>query len=239
MRWMVLAMLLGVAAGSAAAVDLNEMGKAAYAKGDYATAEHLFSQALRDAPQDPLLHYHRAVALTKLGRWREAASAYQTVLRLRSTGEVAAAARQGLQALGPVTREPARAVSETTEVPIRPHRAGVWTVEVMVNDARKARFLIDTGAAPCILSRGLARELGIRLTADTEWVELQGLGRARGPVVNVASLRVGEIEAENVVAVILDVPGLDGFEGILGNTFLARYAVTVDPSRSILALRPR
>jgi hypothetical protein len=32
---------------------------------------------------------------------------------------------------------------------------------------------------------------------------------------------------------------LEGMQGILGNTFLARYATTVDPTRGILTLRPR
>jgi clan AA aspartic protease (TIGR02281 family) len=236
--WAALLLAVGLATAGAGVADLNETGKAAYARGDYATAEYLFSQALREAPRDPLLHYHRAVALTKLGRWSEAAAGYQTVLRLRPTGPVAAAAREGLQALAPMTREPSRPVSETTEVPLRAHRSigGWWTVDVVVNDTRPARFLVDTGASVCTLSRELARALAIRVTTDTPWVELQGLGRARGPVVKVASLRVGDVEAEDVTAVILDLPGV---EGVLGNTFLARYTVTVDPGRRVLSLRPR
>src|SRR5258708_29353953 len=41
-------------------------------KGDFATAERLFSQALVQAPDEPLLHYHRGIALMRQSRWREA-----------------------------------------------------------------------------------------------------------------------------------------------------------------------
>ena len=63
--------LLGAAPG-----DLNEAGKSAYQRGNYAEAERLFSEALARTPNDPLLHYHRGAALTRLGRIREAIAAY-------------------------------------------------------------------------------------------------------------------------------------------------------------------
>jgi Flp pilus assembly protein TadD len=56
--------------------QLNEAGKAAYARGDFAAAERLFRNAIRDAPEEPLLHYHLAVVLTRLGQWKEAKEAY-------------------------------------------------------------------------------------------------------------------------------------------------------------------
>ena len=41
---------------------------------------------------------------------------------------------------------------------------------------------------------------------------------------------------ENTPAVILDMPGLDG---ILGNTFLNRYTITLDAERGVLVMRAR
>lgn len=79
--WLLLLALLPLTTLTAA--DLNEAGKAAYARGDFAEAERLFAQAIANAPDNALPHYHRAVALTRLSRWREAAEAYQTTLRLR------------------------------------------------------------------------------------------------------------------------------------------------------------
>ena len=96
-----LATLLGAGPG-----DLNEAGKAAYQRGDYAEAERLFSQALVRTPNDPLLHYHRGAALTRLGRLREASTAYETALRLDPPPAVAAAARDGLRAIGALGAPP-------------------------------------------------------------------------------------------------------------------------------------
>src|SRR5258707_6849383 len=111
--------LLGlILLGSVAATvpELNEAGKAAYAKGDFALAERLFSQALVQAPDEPLLHYHRGIALMRLSRWREASTAFEAALRLNPPRDIALAAREGLHSLAPLLREPAtlRATSDDT-----------------------------------------------------------------------------------------------------------------------------
>src|SRR5260370_29139198 len=119
--------LLGVMlVGSVAATvpDLSEAAKAAYAKGDFPTAERLFSQALVRAPDEPLLHYHRGIALMRLSRWREASTAFETALRLNPPRDVALAAREGLHSLAPLLRQPAtrRATSDDTAVTRPPGR---------------------------------------------------------------------------------------------------------------------
>src|SRR5260370_35419242 len=80
----------------------NGAAKAAYAKGAFATAERLFSQALVQAPDEPLLHYHRGIALMRLSRWREASTAFEAALRLNPPRDVALAAPEGLHSLGPL-----------------------------------------------------------------------------------------------------------------------------------------
>ena len=238
-----------LASVGAAALDLNEAGKAAYARGDYAAAERLFSQAITQAPDDSLLHYHRAVALTRLERWREAAREHQTVLRLGAPPALAAAAREALRAIEPLLLAPPprprpiepsaprpRAIAEDA-IPLRRSRVG-WLAEAVVNGSQTAWFLVDTGAGVTVISPRLARNLGILNAGDARMIELQTLsGSTRGELVGIASLRVGDVEAANVPAVVHETPG--EVEGILGNTFLARYVVTLDPARSILTLRPR
>ena len=112
-------MLLG--AGQATVSDLNEAGKAAYARGDFATADRLFSQALAKAPEEPLLYYHRGITLMRLSRWQEASAAFQAALRLDPSPEVGEPAREGLRAIAPLLREaPARkAAPDDTAVTLR------------------------------------------------------------------------------------------------------------------------
>ena len=225
--------LLGAAPG-----DLNEAGKNAYQRGDFAEAERLFAQALARTPSDPLLHYHRGAALTRLGRIREATAAYETALRLDPPPAVAAAARDGLRAIGALgaPSRPRRSTDETvialTRIP------GGWLTEVVVNGAWTGPLLLDTGASVTLVSPAVARAAGITIGPDTQMVEVQGIaGRTRGPIVTLSSIQVGEIEARGVRAVVVELPM--GLNGLLGNSFLARYTFTLDPREGALRLQPR
>ncbi|MFQ5960065.1 MAG: retroviral-like aspartic protease family protein, partial [Candidatus Methylomirabilales bacterium] len=217
--------------------DLNKAGKAAYARGDFAAAERLFSQAITRAPDEPLLHYHRAVALSRLRRWRDASEAYQAVLRLDPPPALAAAAREGLRTLEPATHPPAPRVPDRGAVAIPLRRAGGgWFAEVVLNTTKKATFLVDTGASYCVISPKLAGALGLK--PGRRAVTLQAVGsRTTGRLVTIRSVQVGEARAKEVHAVVHEIG--PGVEGLLGNSFLSRYTVTLDPERGVLRLRPR
>jgi clan AA aspartic protease (TIGR02281 family) len=225
--------LLGAGPG-----DLNEAGRSAYQRGNYAEAERLFSEALARTPNDPLLHYHRGAALTRLGRIREASAAYETALRLDPPPAVAAAARDGLRAIGALgtaprpRRPPEESVIALTRVP------GGWLTEVVINGAWTGPLLLDTGASVTLISPAVARAAGLTFGPDTPVGEVQGIaGRTRGPVVTLTSIQVGEIEARRVRAVVVELP--EGLHGLLGNSFLPRYIFTLDPREGALRLQPR
>jgi clan AA aspartic protease (TIGR02281 family) len=219
--------------------ELNEAGKAAYARGDFAAAERLFLQAIAEAPDEPLLHYHRGITLMRLSRWPDAAAAFQSALRLDPSADVAAAARAGLRSIDSLLRQPGPARSRTDETTVRLQRlGGNWVAQVRVNDTQVARFLVDTGASTCVISPGLAATLNIRPDRQAPPVPLQTIsGLTRGQLVSIASLRVGEVEAEDVIAVVH--PLGSSMDGILGNTFLARFMVTLDPALGVLRLSPK
>ncbi len=239
--WPLVALMIVSLARPASATiveDLNEAGKAAYTRGDYAQAERLFARAIEQQPRQALLHYHHAVALTQLGRWREASRAYETVLALNPTADIAATTRTALRELGPFLRTRRAAPPEVLSVPLE-RRGGVWFADVTINEARTARFMIDTGASLCVISPELAESLGIRPDPDARVVELQTAnGRTSGHLVRIASIRVGEAEATNVPSVIVASANL-GSGGILGMSFLSGYVVTIDPARRLLNLGPR
>jgi len=234
--------LLGlILVGSVAATvsGLNEAGKAAYAKGDYTAAERLFSQALAQAPDEPLLHYHQGITLMRLSRWREASAAFESALRLNPPEDVAAAAREGIRSLGPLLRQPAARGPATEETTVALQRiGGNWFAQVRLNDARTARFLVDTGASTCVISPGLATALDIHPDRQAQPVPLETIsGLTRGHVVTIPSLRVGDVEAQGVIAVVHPLgPSMDG---ILGNTFLSRFTMTLDSERGVLRLSAR
>ena len=252
-RLLALATVLIACAGGSWA-DLDEAGKAAYARGDYARAERLFRQALVGAPDEPRLHYHHGVVLTHLHRWSEAAAAYEKALALRPPASLAAAVRQGLRSVEPMTRPRVSAPPPEPEVapPARPRarrvelppdtvqvrrQGGNWFVDVTLNDMHQAPFLVDTGAFACAITPELAEAIGIVPDPDVPPVLVRGVtGSTWGRRVTIPSIRVGETEARDVIAVVVPLPGM---QGILGNTFLSRYTATLNPGQARLTLQPR
>ena len=228
-----------VAVAVATTADLNQAGMAAYQRGDFETAERLFRRAMAESPRDPLFHYHRGAALTQLGRWTEAVQEYETVLRLGADPALTEAARTGLASVRPLTRPSPIRRPDRDEASIPLFRAhGGWAADVLLNDERRAKFLIDTGASISVLSPELAKLLRIEPDAGAPTLKLHTLaGTISAPLATIPSVTVGGFEATAVKAVIFNVgPGLDG---ILGNTFLDRYQVTVDSARGRLVLRTR
>ena len=236
--WLAIALVHPAHAGRSAS-DLNEAGKAAYGRGDFAAAERLFNQAIAEAPNEPLLHYHRGITLMRLSRWPDAAAAFQSALRLDPPADVAAAARAGLRSIDSLARQPGTTAPRPDETTVRLQRlGGNWIAQVRVNDTQVARFLVDTGASTCVISPGLAAALNIRPDRQAPPVPLQTIsGLTRGQLVSIASLRVGDVEAEDVIAVVH--PLGSSMDGILGNTFLARFTVTLDPAQGVLRLSPK
>ena len=231
--------LLFISGALATTADINQAGMAAYQRGDFETAERLFRRAIGESPRDPLFHYHRGAALTQLGRWTEAVQEYETVLRLGADPALADAARTGLASVRPLTRPSPVRRQDRDEASIPLFRAhGGWVADVLLNDERRAKFLIDTGASISVLSPELAKLLRIAPDAGAPVLKLHTLaGPISAPIATIPSVSVGGFEATAVKAVIFDVGA--GLDGILGNTFLDRYQVTVDSARGRLVLRTR
>jgi hypothetical protein len=198
-RWSVLICLALLAlapagarvAGGAGVADLNDAGKQAYERGDYARAERLFGQAIAQTPTNPLLHYHRGVALSRLSRWDEAAQSYQTALRLNPPPALAASVREALRSVTALRDSPVRPYRGPVDlsIPLR-REGGGWLAEVIVNGTRTARFLVDTGASVCIISPDLAREVGVTAASGARTIQLETLsGRTSGSLVSISSLR--------------------------------------------------
>jgi predicted aspartyl protease len=198
---------------------------------DYLEAMQLWSQAAAMQPSEPTFHYYRGTALARLGLKVSAIDAFQMALLLDPPARLARLVLQEMARLN----QSGVTVQETT-VPLE-HGLGVWIARVVVNDSRTGRFLVDTGSSVTVLSPTLAADVGIAGGAASTPVELQTLGgRTAGPPAIVGSLRVGSLELRDAPVVLHD-PG-PGLDGILGNTFLSRYQVTVDADRRQLHLRP-
>ncbi len=212
---------------------LYSLGLAATERHDDAEALRIWSRAVSLHPDNASFHYRRAEALAALGHRQSAAEAYRLALRLDPPRPLAGLVRDGLQRLDATTR----AGAFETVVPLEEAR-GVWIVAVLLNGARPARFLVDTGSSVTLLSPALGSTLGLGLPPSRDPVELQTLsGLTMGSPARLASLKVGGAELHDVPVVLHD-PG-PGIDGILGNTVLGRYRLTLDGDRRLLHLASR
>lgn len=235
----ILTLVLGIVIGQwlafGAAVspaDYRARAERAWQGHDYLEALQLWSHAVALQPADPSVHYLRGTALARLGLTVSALDAFQMALLLNPSP---ALARRVGEDMARLTQAPGPIGAQETTVPLQ-HGLGVWTAQVVLNDRHTGRFLVDTGSSVTVVSPRLAAEVGIAGTAGGSLVELQTLGgRTVGPSATVASLRVGDLELRDAPVVLHD-PG-PAFDGILGNTFLSRYRVTVDADRRQLQLR--
>lgn len=213
--------------------SFHTLGLAAWERRDYAEALRHWSHGVAFQPANPLLHYRRATALARLGQAQAAADAYRLVLLLEPPIEIARLAQEGLAGLDGAA---ARALGAETTVPVEPSR-GVWVTTVVLNGQRAARFIVDTGSSFTIVAPALATALSLPTRGARGAIELQTLaGQTAGAATTLASLRVGSAERRDVSVVIHD-PGAE-IDGILGNTFLAHYRLTLDADRHQLHLRP-
>ena len=234
----ILTFVLGVVIGqwlafssTVSPADYHARAERAMQDRDYVEALRLWSQAGTLQPADPEVHYLRGTALAHLGLRLSALDAFQTALRLEPSAGLASRVRDDIARLEP---SPAAEASGTT-VPLEPG-LGVWTTQVVLNGTGRGRFLVDTGSSVTLVSPRLAAEVGLA-GAGGPRIELHTVGgRTAGASATVASLRVGDLELRDAPVVVHD-PGPD-FDGILGNTVLGRFRVTVDADRRQLLLRP-
>jgi hypothetical protein len=199
--------------------DYAVRAQRAWRGADYVAAMQLWTHAVALQPADPTFQYLRGTALARLGLSTSALDAFQTALLLQPEPDLAHRIREDIQRL---------------TAPVRSGR-GETTV-ALEQTLGAGRFLVDTGSGVTVVSPRLAEELGIVRSPGAPPVELQTLGgRTTGPSAVIGSLRVGDLELRNAPVVVHE-PG-PGVDGILGNSFLGRFHVTVDADRRQLQLR--
>ena len=118
----------------------------------------------------------------------------------------------------------------------------LFVVTIQINEARSARLILDTGASHTILSRAIARDLGLFSLRPVASVTMHTVGGSvQADMVQVDSIRIAGAEVRNSLAVIHDLPDTPpGIDGLLGLSVLREFEVTLDTARSRLHLgRPQ
>jgi len=99
--------------------------------------------------------------------------------------------------------------------------------EVVLNGTVKRYFIVDTGASFTLINKATAQELGISEDENTPYIRAASVsGIISAPLVTLRSVRVGDAEVENVETLVY--PMMAGGDGLLGNSFLNKFRVSID-----------
>jgi clan AA aspartic protease (TIGR02281 family) len=126
------------------------------------------------------------------------------------------------------------ALARRVEVPVQ-GRGHALVVDAMINQRFSGRFLIDTGASYCVLSKASAKNASVR--PDGERIKM---ATANGVVeVQLGSARridLGGAVAREVDVAVMDHEPLPGLQGVIGLSFLRQFKYSIDHGRGVLLL---
>lgn len=119
-------------------------------------------------------------------------------------------------------------------------------VRAKLNNKVEATFHLDTGASLVTISWATARDLGIKITPETERAAFQTAnGVISAPIVELDSIAVGLAAGDPAVAKKVRVSVCNGcgqgaiIEGLLGLSFLNNFNYRVDSARGHLVLESK
>ncbi|MCF8721846.1 aspartyl protease family protein [Nitrospina gracilis] len=128
-------------------------------------------------------------------------------------------------------------VTKKHVIPLTSIGNGNYIVDVMINGSIPGKFVVDTGASSVTLSEGLGRKVHRNLGSLPKLQVQTGGGMVDSPLLLLRSLKVGSARVENVEANVNPFLG-EGFDGLLGMSFLGDFQVRVDSTDDALILDP-
>jgi predicted aspartyl protease len=115
--------------------------------------------------------------------------------------------------------------------------AGHAIVPVTFNNSITANLMVDTGASRTMVSKRVARDL--RLYSMGSGTGYGVGGRVTLGIGRVESIKVGEVEVQNMPVSIHDFSPDPSYEGLLGVDFLGRFHMSLDSAKQVMVLTPR
>ena len=112
-------------------------------------------------------------------------------------------------------------------------------IPVSIDGSEPLVFVLDTGAARTLVTPGLAERLGLEEVPGERASTLGMHGKTQNPVVKIHSVAVGEVQAVNIQAIVLDLhhitQGAWHVDGVLGMDFLRQFDVRLDCGASLVS----
>lgn len=143
----------------------------------------------------------------------------------------------------PASAAPERTAVVTPFEPLPNHGAPI--IRVRFANGVTGRFMIDTGASYCMMTRGMAKRLNLTprpaFLGKGEEITEDGIGRSPYQFVDVAKMRVGSVDLAGAQFLIMDDGdffrfGDERVDGLIGNHLLDQGALFIDYPRHTLTL---
>ena len=137
---------------------------------------------------------------------------------------------------------PATAASSKTSVngaitiPVK-MLGGHAIVPVTFNNSVTGNLMVDTGAGRTMVSKRIATNLRLHSTRSGTGYGVGG--QVTVGIARVDSVRVGDVEIQNMSVSIYDFSPDPRYEGLLGIDFLGRFHMSLDSAKQVMVLTPR
>lgn len=224
-RYLEQAAALGLAERTEARIALGtsyeQLGKIEWALGEY-------QAALRLEPELSDIRLKVVALLEKTGKPEEAADMLEKSLSQGAIADASATWSEILRLRG----------EDSNKTIVEVKRVGQYKlIDAVVGDEVPATLLFDKDAEYTIISEELAEQLHILLSTQTSEVHFFFNGQPlKAPLVNLSSVKVGELEVRNVPSLIWDFSEFPELDGVLGKTFLKHFQVDIHPEHQLLVL---
>lgn len=124
----------------------------------------------------------------------------------------------------------------SAEVPFHGH-GNALVVEASINNRFTGKFLLDTGASYCVVTKDVARKAKLKGRVSGEKIRLvTANGTVQASLANARKVDLGGASARDVEVAVVEEDPVPGLAGIIGLSFLGHFTYTVDAAAGVLRL---
>jgi predicted aspartyl protease len=228
-----------------AADDCFARGVREYQNQNFAKAASIFEQCLAKQTNNSELYYYAAITYQRLGNFKKAQAAYQTVVKRFPGSQAAALAQTALKkpSIGKAPEQDALVRSYDPNLDTFPketwvnftHERNALIVDGAVN-GRPTKLIFDTGAAATAFTNEQLAALGIPIPASAPTAMTLGIG-SKGKVAArciTVDLKLGNIERRHFPVLVLANPLP---YPLLGDNFYHDLQYTIDNDTSAIKFK--